>query len=140
MKQVLTKDEKNRFLEALKKDVNESALQLSSWFMEMSMLTMSVIQIDETTSKSKIKSIYNETKSIILDRIKNFIKVYKSQDTFITRKGDWEEYIECINLYEDVLNAHLKLNKNVSTLINLWFSIKPTITNFVMLFTNRQMF
>lgn len=139
MKQVLTKDEKNRFLEALKKDVNESALQLSSWFMEMSMLTMSVIQIDETTSKSKIKSIYNETKSIILDRIKNFIKVYKSQDTFITRKGDWEEYIECINLYEDVLNTHLKLNKNVSTLINLWFSIKPTITNFVMLFTNRQM-
>lgn len=139
MKQVLTKDEKNRFLEALKKDVNESALQLSSWFMEMSMLTMSVIQIDETTSKSKIKSIYNETKSIILDRIKNFIKVYKSQDTFITRKGDWEEYIECINLYEDVLNTHLKLNKNVSTLISLWFSIKPTITNFVMLFTNRQM-
>lgn len=139
MKQILTKDEKNRFLEALKKDVNESALQLSSWFMEMSMLTMSVIQIDETTSKSKIKFIYNETKSIILDRIKNFIKVYKSQDTFITRKGDWEEYIECINLYEDVLNTHLKLNKNVSTLINLWFSIKPTITNFVMLFTNRQM-
>lgn len=139
MKQVLTKEEKNRFLEALKKDVNESALQLSSWFMEMSMLTMSVIQIDETTTKSKIKSIYNETKSIILDRIKNFIKVYKSQDTFITRKGDWEEYIECINLYEDVLNTHLKLNKNVSTLISLWFSIKPTITNFVMLFTNRQM-
>lgn len=139
MKQILTKDEKNRFLEALKKDVNESALQLSSWFMEMSMLTMSVIQIDETTSKSKIKFIYNETKSIILDRIKNFIKVYKSQDTFITRKGDWEEYIECINLYEDVLNTHLKLNKNVSTLISLWFSIKPTITNFVMLFTNRQM-
>lgn len=140
MKQVLTKEEKNKFLEALKKDVNESALQLSSWFMEMSMLTMSVIQIDETTSKSKIKFIYNETKSIILDRIKNFIKVYKSQDTFITRKGDWEEYIECINLYEDVLNTHLKLNKNVSTLISLWFSIKPTITNFVMLFTNRQMF
>lgn len=139
MKQVLTKDEKNRLLEALKKDVNESALQLSSWFMEMSMLTMSVIQIDETTSKSKIKSIYNETKSIILDRIKNFIKVYKSQDTFITRKGDWEEYIECINLYEDVLNTHLNLNKNVSTIKNLWFSIKPTITNFVMLFTNRQM-
>lgn len=139
MKQVLTKDEKNRLLEALKKDVNESALQLSSWFMEMSMLTMSVIQIDEKTSKSKIKSIYNETKSIILDRIKSFIKVYKSQDTFIPRKGDWEEYIECINLYEDVLNTHLNLNKNVSTIINLWFSIKPTITNFVMLFTNRQM-
>ena len=63
MEKILTRNEEKTLVKALKSPVNEASVQLGFLFMELTMINSFVNQIDETTSLSRIKYFYNETKT-----------------------------------------------------------------------------
>ena len=138
MGKVLTDNEEEILTEALKTPVNEASVQLGLLFMELSMINSFVNQIDETTTPSKIRYFYHETKTYLTERIKGFVEVSKEQkDNFIEEPGDWETYLDCVKTYTDNLENTKKINENTVILQNMWNSLYPIINGFVKKFTNR---
>lgn len=138
MGKILTRNEEKTLVKALKSPVNEASVQLGFLFMELTMINSFVNQIDETTSLSRIKYFYNETKTYLTERITGFVGVYKEQkDGFIEEPGDWDNYVDCINTYTENLENTKKINSNTVILQNMWNSLFPIINGFVKIFTNR---
>ena len=138
-KNILTKEETESLLEALQKPVNEPSIQISLLMMDLSIISTEIFLINEKAGYFKIRSIHYKIKKILVEKIKEFTKVYKAhKGDFIEIDNDWEDYQKEIEKLKNILQEKYAENPNIEPIVNLWNSTIPIIEKFVRIFTNHN--